>query len=68
MAAEHITEETVMARLDEDYPYWATDWADQRTLAELAAKRLTMEQARKRTIRALWPIVRVTYGLMVRAA
>ena len=68
MTTEHVTEETVMARLDEDYPYWVTDWADQRTLGELATKRLTIEQARKRTIRALWPIVRVTYGLMSQAA
>ena len=68
MTTEHVTEEMVMTRLDEERPYWVTDWADQRTLAELATKQLTLEQARRRTIRTLWPIVRVTYGLITQAA
>ena len=68
MSAEHVTEEAVMARLDEECPSWVTDWADQRTLAELVAKRLTLEQARRRVIRNLWPIVRVTYVLITRVA
>lgn len=64
MKLEDMTEEALIAQLDQDKPDWVIQWADQRDLQQLAEGSITMSTVRTRVFNSVvWPSVRALYCL-----